>query len=245
MMRPSVPDVHITDSQDAELAEYRSLPGQAVAGLIFGLLSPLALIDPTLWVIPGLGVIFSGWALRRIRQSGEALAGRKMAMLGLILSLLMAAAAPGDWLVYRRLVADEGRQFSALWFGYITQEEPQKAYQLTVPPATRQPLDQNLWIFYRNNLKERERFEAYVESSPIRTLLALGPRAQVRFYDTGAQSRSGQTDYVELWYAVTYEEESEKKSFFVLVAMSREKMKNGEAGWRIARTQGGGYPSGW
>ena len=32
-MRPSVPDVHITDPQDAELAEYRALAGQAVLGL--------------------------------------------------------------------------------------------------------------------------------------------------------------------------------------------------------------------
>ena len=89
-MRPSVPDVHITDPQDAELAAYRAVAGQAVVGLIFGLLAPLALVDPLLWAVPALGVLLSGWALRRIRRSEPALAGRKMALAGLVLSLLFA-----------------------------------------------------------------------------------------------------------------------------------------------------------
>ena len=56
-MRPSVPDVHITDSQDAELAEYRPLAGQAVLGLICGLLAPLAVVDPLLWSDAGAGIL--------------------------------------------------------------------------------------------------------------------------------------------------------------------------------------------
>ncbi len=80
IMRPSVPDVHITDPEDAELAAYRALAGQAVLGLIFGLLSPLVLVDPLLWsLFPALGVILSGWALRRIKKS-DSLTGRKMAL---------------------------------------------------------------------------------------------------------------------------------------------------------------------
>ena len=60
-MRPSVPDVHITDPHDADLAAYRALAPQAVAGLIFGLLAPLAMVDPLLWALPALGTIFSVW----------------------------------------------------------------------------------------------------------------------------------------------------------------------------------------
>jgi hypothetical protein len=48
-MRPSVPDIHITDSQDAEFAAYRALPSQAVVGLLLGLLSPVAWLDPFFW----------------------------------------------------------------------------------------------------------------------------------------------------------------------------------------------------
>ena len=244
-MRPSIPDVHITDAQDTELAVYRALPGQAVLGLIFGLLSPVALIDPMLWAIPLLGVVFSGWALRRIKNNAPAMTGRKMALVGLAFSLLLAAAAPADWSVYRRMVRNEAEQFSALWFRYITQDEPQKAYQLTVTPQTRQPLDDRLWAFYKNAPRIRQELESYVKQPLVRTLLALGPKARVRFYQTSGQTRENNNDQVGLLYAVTYEEAGESKSFFVLVRLERRKLTSGEAGWRILGADGGVKPEGW
>ena len=244
-MRPSVPDVHITDPQDAELAAYRSLAVQAVLGLIFGLLAPLALIDPMLWAAPVLGAMFSWWALRRIRNNEPAFAGRKIAMVGLTLSLLFLAAAPTDWLVYRGMVRDEAQQFSALWFKYLAQDEPFKAHQLTTAPQLRQPLDDNLQAFYRGGSRVRDDIEAYVNWPLVRTLLALGPKAQVRFYQTTEQARDNADDQVAQCYAVTYDEGGEKKSFFVLVRMMRQKLKNGGAGWCITRTEGGVRPEGW
>ena len=103
-MPRNLPPIHITDPQDAQLAEYRAVAGQAVLGLIFGLLSPVALIDPMLWVVPLLGVFFSVWALRRINKYAPAMIGRKAALVALALSLLFAAAAPADWLIYRKMV---------------------------------------------------------------------------------------------------------------------------------------------
>ena len=183
MIRPSVPEVHISDHRDAEFAAYRALAPQAVAGLIFGLLAPLALIDPLLCLMPALGLLFSCWALRRIKNDSSALTGRGMAMVGLTISLLIAVAAPTEWLVYRWRVRDEARQFSALWFRYLVQDEPQKAHQLTMPPQRRLPFDQRLWDFYRNP-RSREALQGYVSSPTVRALLTLGPRSRVRFYDT-------------------------------------------------------------
>jgi hypothetical protein len=245
IMRPSVPDVHITDPQDAEFAAYRVLTGQAVVGLIFGLLAPLALVDPVLWAVPAIGVFFSVWALRRIKRDAATLTGRKLAWAGLSLSLLFAVAAPTDWLVYRRIIRDEAQQFSALWFRYLTHDEPQKAHQLTIAPQYRQPLDDHLWAFYRNTPRPRQSLEGYVNLPVVRTLLALGPRAVVRFYDTAGQSQEGNEDAVALLYAVTYEEEGEKKSFFVAVESHRTKLADGSAGWHIVQADGGVKPPGW
>jgi hypothetical protein len=244
-MRPSVPDVHITDSQDAELAEYRPIAPQAIVGLIFGLLAPLAMVDVTLWSIPVLGALFAVWALRRTKKSEPAIGGRKMALCGLTLSIIFLAAAPSDWLAYRRMVAEEARQFSAQWFRFVTQEEPQKACQLTMTPQTRRPLDEHLWAFFRNSPKDREHLETYVKTPLVRTLLALGPKAQVRFYQTVGQSRDNNNDQVEQLYAVTYEEANEKKTFFVLVRSLRTKLRDGNAGWRILQTEGPVRPEGW
>ncbi len=244
-MRPSVPEVHITDPRDAEYAAYRALAPQAVAGLIFGLLAPLALIDTLLWIMPALGLFFSCWAIRRIKNNASALTGRGMAMAGLTISLLIAVAAPTEWLVYRCRVRDEARQFSALWFRYLVQDEPQKAHQLTMPPQRRLPFNNRLWDFYRNNPRPREALKGYVSSPTVRTLLALGPRSDVRFYDTAGQIRSDNDDQVEQLYAVTYEEDGERKSFFVAVRMSRPKLTGGKSGWRIVSAEGGVLPEGW
>ena len=190
-MRPSVPDVRITDPQDTELAAYRALPGQAVLSLILGLVAPLALVDPTLWTVPLLGVIFSRWALRRIRQNAPAMAGRSLALTGLALSLLFLAAGPTYWYAYREFLRNEARQFCALWFKYVAQDEPQKAFQLMVAPQDRQPLDDRLWDFYRRTPSSRKLLEGNVQTPVLRTLLALGPGAHVRFYRATDQWREG------------------------------------------------------
>ncbi len=244
-MRPGVPDVHITDSQDAEFAAYRPLAVQAVLSLLLGLLAPLAMLSSMFWLVPAIGLFFGNWALRRIKRDPAALTGRKLAWAGLSLSLVFIVAAPTDWLVYRRIVRNEARQFSTLWFRYLTHDEPQKAHQLTLPPQSRQPLGENLWGFYGSNSRARGSLEGYVKTPLVRTLLALGPRAMVRFYETVDQSHDDNDDVVELLYAVTYEEEGERKSFFVAVGALRTKLPDGSADWRILQTAGGAKPEGW
>jgi hypothetical protein len=244
-MRPSVPDVHITDPQDAEFAAYRPLAVQAVVGLLFGLLAPLALLWQLCWAAPAIGLFFSVWALRRIKRGEAAATGRKLAWAGLALSLLFVVAAPTDWLVYRRIVRNEARQFCTLWFRYLTHGEPQKAHQLTVLPQMRQPLDENLWSFYGNNARSRKTLEGYVQLPLVRTLLALGPRAWVRFYETANQGHGGNDDVVESVFAVTYEENGERKSFFVDIQAYRTELADGSAEWRILQAGGGVKPAGW
>jgi hypothetical protein len=244
-MRPSVPDVHITDARDGELAEYHPVAWQAVLGLLFGLFAALAMVDPLLWSIPILGILVNVAALRRIRAAAPAVAGRKMALAGFLLSLLFLSAAVGDWWVYRRMVAQEAQQFTALWFRYVTQEQPEKACQLTMAPQARRPLDDQLWAYYRNNPQAREQLESYVKIPLVRTLLALGPKARVRFHGTAGQSRDNLNDQVEQIYVVTYEEDNEKISFFVLVRALRAKQREGGAQWRILQTEGGFRPDGW
>ena len=95
---------HLTDRQDTRIAEYRAVSSSAVAGLILGLLSPAAAIDPVLWAVPIAGIIFSSLSLRRIAQNAPALIGRKAAIVGLILSIFFGSAAVTDWCAYRAML---------------------------------------------------------------------------------------------------------------------------------------------
>jgi sulfite reductase alpha subunit-like flavoprotein len=151
----------------------------------------------------------------------------------LTLSMLIAAAAPSDWLVYRWKVRAEARKFADSWFQFLIHDEPQKAHQLTVWPASRQSLNDSLWAYYRNSEKYRRELENYVKVPLVRTLLAMGPKARPRFYSIASQSHDGDNDQVELQYAVTYEEEGQRKSFIVVMELIRMKLPSGSIGWRI------------
>ena len=134
-----------------EPTEYRSLSGLAVAGLAFGLLSAAAMIFPLLLTSAIVGLVLSTWALVRIRRQAPVLVGRRMALAGLFLSVLFAAAVPVDRLVYRWRIQSEARQFGDLWFELLSRGEPQKAHQLTVEPRIRERLDDRLWASYRDD----------------------------------------------------------------------------------------------
>ncbi|MEN6449552.1 MAG: hypothetical protein ABFC96_03590 [Thermoguttaceae bacterium] len=241
-MRPSVPDVRITDSQDDELSVYRSVSGQAVVALIFGLLAPAAFLGRALWAVPAIGVLISLGALRRIRRNEPAMVGRRLALVGLAFALLFGIAAPTNWLVHRIRVRGEATRLAAQWRRYISDDEPEKAFQLTLPTARRQPLDDNLKAVYRNDQRMRQELDAYLgggrfgETSVVRTLLDVGPKAQVTFDETASQTQSAREDTVEQIFTVTYEEGGERKSLHVSLLMIRTNFPDGTAEWRIART---------
>ncbi|MEN6458387.1 MAG: DUF4190 domain-containing protein [Thermoguttaceae bacterium] len=243
-MRPSVPDVRITDSQDDELARYRPVAPLAVAALIFGLAAPVAILAPLLWAVPAVGTLLGFVALRRIRRVEPALAGRRLALIGLAFSFLAVTIVPTHWFVHRWRVRNEAAELAGRCLRLLTQDEPQTAYQLTLPSAKRKPLDDHLWAAYRADRPLRRSLERFVKTDVVRTLLALGAKANVRFYDTTEQVQSGVKDRISQLFAVTYEEGDERKTFFVAVETVRTKLPTGGIDWRITQVTSGGKPEG-
>jgi hypothetical protein len=85
---------------DAEQFEqYRALSTSAVAALIVGLLSSLAILDWTLVAVPLIGVATSAFAVWKVKRHSDELTGLTLARAGLGLSLLFVVAGP-SWLAY-------------------------------------------------------------------------------------------------------------------------------------------------
>jgi hypothetical protein len=238
-------DLRFSENRDAEVAEYRSLSGAAVGGLLLGLLSPAALVDPVVWFLPLLGISVSLYALLRIRRNASSLTGRKAALWGLCLSLCFAAAAPSDWCYYRYRIREEAKQYAAEWFDLLAAGRPEKAFQLTLDPKKRQPLDDRLWEYYRNNPDVRRDLDRYVapakkdeKPKPVCTLLALGKSARTQYLDAIDQQTAEGMEVVSLRYAVTFEEEGAKKTFYLIVQLFRRNGEDGRAFWRINNCAG-------
>ncbi|NQT37619.1 MAG: hypothetical protein HQ581_09030 [Planctomycetes bacterium] len=227
-----------SDAAEADLAEYRSVSGIAVAGLVFGVLSLGAMVDPLAWILPLVGILFCATALVHIAGSDRSLIGRKAALVGLALSVTFGTAGPVELFCSRWLVRREARQFAEAWFEYLRQGEPHKAHQLTLPLADRLPLDDSLWLEYQQGLRLDLKEE--LKKPLVRSLLHLGDQAQVRFYQTTMQDRTGNRDRLEMVYAVTYPEGEEKKSYLVSVRLERREIEHTtRAGWHIIGADGG------
>jgi hypothetical protein len=230
------------DAPDEEVARYRALSSLAVAGLLAGLLAPLAMLSSVLWLVPLVAVVLSALALRRIATRGPDLVGRPLALAGLLLGTLFLVAAPVDDFVYRYFFRQQARQFAAIWTEAVRHGEVYKAHHLMVDPAHRQPLESKLEDFYKIE-KWRQAMERFRNEPAMRTLFALRADANIRFYETAAEG----ADFVQLIYAVTYpDEQQQPKSFFITLTMQRTvDTSNGRAAWTLIRVEGGVRPPGW
>ncbi len=112
---------------------YRALSTAAVASLIVGLLSALAILDWTLVAIPVFGVVLSTIALVKVRRNSDELSGAGLARWGLILSIVFLICGPA-WLtyVYATEVPDG---YSRVSYAEL-QPDPREVGQLVPPAAT-------------------------------------------------------------------------------------------------------------
>jgi hypothetical protein len=257
-MPRSLPPVHFTDAQDAELSEYRYLPGQVVVAIILGLLSPLALVDPWLMCVPVLGVFFGVWAIRRVRQNASAMTGRKRAIFGLALSLIFLVAAPTDAIASYRLINQQAREIADAWFRLVLEKRLPEARRLMliVKKENKQETPQHSPVAMaamneraKHNAPGKSEFDQEVEEFSkgplVETLMSLGPAARVRFFQTHQQQHIDSSDVVQLVYAVTYDDGGERKSFFVCADVRRIKLSSDQFDWRIMNVYGGFRPDGW
>lgn len=227
-------EARLSDAHDSEVAQYKAVSGLAVTALIAGLLAPLALVLSVAQVIPPTGIVLSALALWQIFRKAPALIGRKAAMFGLVSSVLFAAAVPSQQIVYRCLMYSEARQFTALWFDMLRRNQPYMAYALRESPAYRQTLTEESRGDF-SDPREREEFDNWLARPAIKSLLILADRAQVRLYENQRYFTEHDRDAVDQVYAVTYQEDGQKKSFFVRLSLRRSQLADSnQHDWYVA-----------
>jgi len=230
----------------AEVADqdnYRAVSRWAVASLLFGLASPLALIGPFVWLLPWLGVAVAVVALRRLAEPESETIGRGAALTGLALCLVLGTAAPTRQMTFHWYLHREARDVALYWFKLLANNEPHKAYQLEQLPATRAPLDEHLWDHYRANEDDRTGLEAFVSKPVVHALLALGPAAHVHLWQREGQGTRGNRAEVVQLYAISYRQKGQRKTFFCLMTLERiSDRKTGRFGWYVKDVDGGVVP---
>ena len=245
------------DSAESDGTGYRSVSLLAVAGLLLGLASPLAFSHPVLWGAAALAIGVNLLALRAIANGSREVVGRKAAILGLTLALFCITAAPVQLASRQALLRRQAQKAAETWFESLRNDAPHLAFQMSLSAKDRAAPSKNpkdSLAIYESGAK-RDQLKTYVNQHTVRTLLALGKAAQVRYYDTESQTRSGNVDGLEQVYAVTFEEGADsppgkqaggKTTFFVKLGLVRTvDERTRVATWRVDQPEGGYRPRSW
>ena len=236
---------HLSESPEAEAYEqYRSVSGLAIFGLFLGLFSPLALTSPAAWLVPVVAAIVCLAALWRIRHKSETMIGRKAALCGLVLAVLFAAAALSQWYGYRYTIEHQARGIATSWFDLLADDQPLKAHQLNLIPGERKPLDGPLLHFYQRGPNLRDELDKFLENPLVRTLLALGKKADIRFYECGGIWGPPGKENVREIYSISYDDkDGQRKTFFASVLLRRfPPDQEDQINWVVADFDGGVRP---
>jgi hypothetical protein len=234
------------DEIQEQESEYRSLSPMAVAGLVVSLASVFAFWSLPFVVVAAAGALLSVVAVRRIDGDPMALAGRGVALLGLAIAVGSGSAGVARFFSYQWRFEREARAIADLWVESVVAGDALTAHQLTYAPDKRQPLDGALPRAYQNNADLQTAIRDYVGQQPMRTMLALGRKAHVRYYQTEAPTQNTSAQVAKEVYAVTYDDGDGKRSFFIHITVGRvSRHQTKDKAWAISYVIGGPKPIGW
>jgi hypothetical protein len=231
------------DSATEHELHYEAVEPLAIVALLLGLVSPAALAAPVLWLLPVLGLVAGTAALLRIRRA-PGRPGRALALVGLALASFFLAAAIAATASTTWLLARQARPRADQFVEYLRQGSPEKALLLHMAPDYRHPDDEGLWTYYRRNEEARANLRKFVANPAIRMILALGERAEIRYFRIAGAGSDDDMGQVELWYTVTFTgDDGRKKTYLLSLLMERRATKDPELSpWRLRDFVGGVDP---
>jgi len=121
-----------------QIASYRHLSISALAGFACGVLSICVVLHLTLFSIAAaLGILFSLIGLQRTRRDADVVAGRKLAWVGLVLSVFFLVAGQVNWYATEARQYNQAEQVGNRFLTLMSENKPLLAYQITLPPSSR------------------------------------------------------------------------------------------------------------
>jgi hypothetical protein len=231
MSAGSILETKFHDSEDGTI-QYRALSGFAVAALLLGIASSVALASPLLWVVPALGCAAAGLALWSINRNPTQLTGRALAIAGLALSVLFGAAAPARLLSHNILLENRAKEFAARWFEFLAAGDAHRAYQLGRPPDWRLPMDERLEGMSTKEMTD-DLHKNLLSRPAVQKLLALGDAADLTHVDTKVTRVDSRQSLVMLVYRVRDRNDDQAALFHVTLNLDRTISMVGNEQWQI------------
>jgi hypothetical protein len=168
-----------------------------------------------------------------------------VALAAIGLAAFFLALAGGRLVSAQLLVIRQARPVADRFFEYLRARQPEKAALLNWTPDYRHPLDEDKWLLFKSNDEAKAELKKFVGSPIVRMLLALGDRADVRFYRAARVGVSGNVAQVDYWYTITFvDDDGRKKTYFCSIVLERKPTRDPELNpWRVLDFGGGFNPT--
>jgi hypothetical protein len=223
-----------------EAPGYRPVSMLAVLGLIAGILSALALVEPLLWVLPPLGLALSAAGLSQTARGEARMSGHKAAVLGLVLSVMFGVAAPTRFLVRNWILTKRAQQFTDAWVEHVRNGRFYQAHQFTVHPRVRMPLDSSLDQLYANDVDTKQSYGRFMVKPPMDVLAAQWKGTTVRHVRHLGSGETPEADSFAELYEFEFPPGAQPGKVRVqLIVVRTEDPVSGNEGWQLRYVEPG------
>ncbi len=221
--------------EEGELVDdYQSFSAMAIVGLLISFFSPLAFASTVAAVVPIASTIVCIAALVKISTSRPTLKGKKVALLGLMISLFFAAAGVTYNVSREAALKQQARYVADQWFDAARRGDFPALHQLSLTPDKREPIADQVDELYAKLPEKQVEMVRYTEVEPIPTLHRLKDAIDIKFHSYLNVGLDGRYDRMELLYLFEFEEDGRDKQGFVsLVLQRRDEHRHAEGGWYV------------
>jgi hypothetical protein len=214
----------LSAAEQTDLRQYRNVSRPAIGALLLGLVSPVGLAHPLLWVVPLAGIALAVTAIISIARHNAELTGRQMAIWGLALSLFFGSWAMGQVALRGWILQSQTRALADHWLTLWKEGKFEQAHQLTMPSTERQPAGTDLRAFYPTSEHSMTGLRSMWATPPNRWLKAMhdeGGSFQFRSLKYHSQDSRFEDSFV-LLYDIQVVSEGETTTYAMTVYVTRK-----------------------
>lgn len=230
------------ESAETEVVQYRAIEPLAVLCILFTLLSFWAALDLVGCFFAVPAIVFGLISLNRIKNRPEVFIGRKVAVLGLGLTILFTSTGVARHFTTECMIRRQAKTIGQEFLELIANDRPELAFQWTLPQKQRSGSALSIWEFYRFHDELAEKLQEFVGKKDIRALLAIGADAKIHPVGRAGYTTTSGTESVAQTYAIDFPADGKEKTFFFGILLRRFPSKTGTPEWMVVDYTGGLNP---
>jgi len=186
--------------------DYCAISKTCVMAFVLGLLSLLAPVFPAFWIFPVLGLLTALFALFPRKYAESKLAGRGLAVTGLLMALLFGSMGLTRYYGQRAILNNQAEKFAICWFELLSKGSTLVAHQLTMDPKLRVSPRIVLSEQYQNDVELHDALNEFTNDELIQDILANKDRVTFTLVDNLNHYRNQQVITIRQSYHITFEE---------------------------------------